>query len=318
MNIGDFELDKIYLGDAYELIKKIPDKSIDLIVTDPPYQFTAGGIGKCELSKRALRSKIETYSLDTEITKHNLSNGYISGGGCFGTKNRNYHSQINDTDITMAHKKYEEYIKVNGKDEKAEGLRIAANTKRVADNIRFVSNGISNEILEEFCRIMKYIYIYIWCSKNQLRQLLDFFEDKGCYIDVLTWHKTNPIPTCNGTYLSDTEYCVLARESGTKIYGTYETKKKWWVSKCNVADKKLYSHPTIKPLEIIKNLIINSSKENDVVLDAFMGSGTTAVACKELNRHFIGFELNPEIYSNSIKRLNEKDLFSFQGEENGN
>ena len=75
---------------------------------------------------------------------------------------------------------------------------------------------------------------------------------------------------------------------------------------------------TIKPLEIIKNLIINSSKENDVVLDAFMGSGTTAVACKELNRHFIGFELNPKIYSNSIKRLNEKDLFSFQGEENGN
>lgn len=134
----------------------------------------------------------------------------------------------------------------------------------------------------------------------------------------MTWHKTNPIPTCNGTYLSDTEYCVLARESGTKIYGTYETKKKWWVSKCNVADKKLYSHPTIKPLEIIKNLIINSNKENDVVLDAFMGSGTTAVACKELNRHFIGFELNPEIYSNSIKRLNEKDLFSFQGEENGN
>lgn len=294
MNIGDFELDKIYLGDAYELIKKIPDKSIDLIVTDPPYQFTAGGIGKCELSKRALRNKVETYSLDTEITKHNLSNGYISGGGCFGTKNRDYHSQINDTDITMAH------------------------TKSVADNIRFVSNGISNEILEEFCRIMKYIYIYIWCSKNQLRQLLDFFEDKGCYIDVLTWHKTNPIPTCNGTYLSDTEYCVLARESGTKIYGTYETKKKWWVSKCNVADKKLYSHPTIKPLEIIKNLIINSSKENDVVLDAFMGSGTTAVACKELNRHFIGFELNPKIYSNSIKILNEKDLFSFQGEENGN
>lgn len=131
--------------------------------------------------------------------------------------------------------------------------------------------------------------------------------DKGCYIDVLTWHKINPIPTCNGTYLSDTEYCVLARESGTKIYGTYETKKKWWVSKCNVDDKKLYSHPTIKPLEIIKNLIINSSKENDVVLDAFMGSGTTAVACKELNRHFIGFELNPEFYEIANSRLNKTE-----------
>lgn len=279
MNIGDFELDKIYLGDAYELIKKIPDKSIDLIVTDPPYQFTAGGSGSSELNKRKRKNVDEIYSLDTEITKHNLSNGYMSGGGCFGTKNRDYHSQINDTDVSAE--------KVNSS--------------------RFVSNGISNEILEEFCRIMKYIYIYIWCSKNQLRQLLDFFEDKGCYIDVLTWHKTNPIPTCNGTYLSDTEYCVLARESGTKIYGTYETKKKWWVSKCNVDDKKLYSHPTIKPLEIIKNLIINSSKENDIVLDAFMGSGTTAVACKELNRHFIGFELNPEFYEIANSRLNKTE-----------
>lgn len=288
MNVGDFELDKIYLGDAYELIKKIPDKSIDLIVTDPPYQFTSGGSSDSELGKRAKKNKIEIYSLDTEITKHNLSNGYMSGGGCFGTKNRDYHSQINDTDVSAE--------KVNSS--------------------RFVSNGISNEILEEFCRIMKNIYIYIWCSKNQLRQLLDFFEDKGCYIDVLAWHKTNPIPTCNNTYLSDTEYCVFARERGTKMYGIYETKRKWYVSKCNVADKKLYSHPTIKPLEIIKNLIINSSKENDVVLDAFMGSGTTAMACKELNRHFIGFELNPEFYSISIKRLNEKDLFSFQGEEN--
>ena len=134
MNVGDFELDKIYLGDAYELIKKIPDKSIDLIVTDPPYQFTSGGSSDSELGKRAKKNKIEIYSLDTEITKHNLSNDYMSGGGCFGTKNRNYHSQINDTDVSAE--------KVNSS--------------------RFVSNGISNEILEEFCRIMKNIYIYIY------------------------------------------------------------------------------------------------------------------------------------------------------------
>jgi len=96
----------------------------------------------------------------------------------------------------------------------------------------------------------------------------------------------------------------MARESGCKIYGTVETKHKYYVSKCNVADKDLYGHPTIKPLEMVKNHIINSTKENDVVLDCFMGSGTTAVACKQLNRHYIGFELNPEYYQIAIDRVN--------------
>lgn len=62
-------------------------------------------------------------------------------------------------------------------------------------------------------------------------------------------------------------------------------------------DKKKWKHPTIKPLNIIENLIINSSQEGEVVLDCFMGSGTTGVACKNLNRKFIGMELNEEYYN---------------------
>ena len=116
-------------------------------------------------------------------------------------------------------------------------------------------------------------------------------------------HNCNPIPTCNNTYLSDTEYCIFARESGVKLGGSVATKKKYYVSECNVADKKLYDHPTIKPLHIIKNLIINSSEENEIVLDTFLGSGTTAVACKELNRQYIGFELNEEFYEIAKNRL---------------
>lgn len=91
---------------------------------------------------------------------------------------------------------------------------------------------------------------------------------------------------------------------GVKLYGCVETKKKYYVSSCNVSDKDLYYHPTIKPLELIKNYIINSSKENDLILDCFLGSGTTAVAAKELNRHYIGFELNPQFYQIAIDRIN--------------
>ena len=218
----------LYCGDAYELIKNIPDKSIDLVVIDPPYEFCQGGKGNSEMGDRKAKNKEETYSLDTDLTKKQI----VSGGGCFGTKKRNYYNEFNETDITLA------------------------NDDNNGDNIRFISKGITSEILTELVRVMKKINIYIWCSKAQLRQLLNFFGDLGCNLDLLTWHKTNPIPTCNNTYLSDTEYCVFARDRGVKLYGSVETKNKYYVTSTNTADKELYKHPTIKPLNIIKNLII--------------------------------------------------------------
>ena len=151
---------------------------------------------------------------------------------------------------------------------------------------------------------MKAVNIYIWCNKAQLRQYLDYFDDRGCSIDLLTWHKTNPTPTCNNKYLSDTEYCIFARDKGVKLYGSYETKRKFYVTASNTDDKKLYGHPTVKPLDIIRNLIINSSKEEEVVMDPFMGSGTTAVACKLTGRHYIGFEIDPEYYRVACNRVN--------------
>ena len=299
-------INTIQLGDCYELIKNIPDKSIDLVVIDPPYQFCAGGNGSSEIAKRKYKQKGEMYSLDTDITKRKVGTGYSSGGGCFGTKKRNYHSEINLTDmnITPERKKYEEYVRKYGKDEESERLRVIANAVDNRENTYFISKGFTNDILDELCRVMKKINIYVWCSKAQLRQLIDYFDDLGCNIDLLTWHKTNPIPTCNNTYLSDTEYCVFARENGVPLYGDVETKKKYYVTPCNVIDKDLYKHPTIKPLNIIKNLIINSTVEGGVVLDTFVGSGTTCVAAKELNRKYIGMELNPEYYKIANDRIN--------------
>lgn len=108
----------------------------------------------------------------------------------------------------------------------------------------------------------------------------------------------------NNTYANDTEYCIFARESGVQLYGDYETKRKYYISNINTRDKNKFKHPTIKPLNIIKNFIINSSNENDIVLDCFSGSGTTCVAAKELGRQFIGIEVNPEYHKISLDRLN--------------
>ncbi|WP_356947952.1 site-specific DNA-methyltransferase [Lactobacillus hominis] len=72
----------------------------------------------------------------------------------------------------------------------------------------------------------------------------------------------------------------------------------------NTKDKHKYKHPTVKPVSIINNFIINSSQEGDVVLDPFMGSGSTGEAALRLDRDFIGIELNEEYFSIAHERLN--------------
>ena len=98
--------------------------------------------------------------------------------------------------------------------------------------------------------------------------------------------------------MKDKEYCLLFWEKGKgKFYGNYKTMKTILTSKTNKSDKQIYKHPTIKPIDIIKNFIINSSNEGDIVLDTFMGSGTTCKACQETNRQYIGFEINEKYYN---------------------
>ena len=71
--------------------------------------------------------------------------------------------------------------------------------------------------------------------------------------------------------------------------------------------KEKTSHPTQKPLKLIERIIEMSTNDGDVVLDACMGSGTTAVACMNTNRNFIGFELNKEYFDIAINRIKESE-----------
>lgn len=75
------------------------------------------------------------------------------------------------------------------------------------------------------------------------------------------------------------------------------------VTGLNTKDKGVWEHPTIKPLGIVKNLIFNSSKEGDIVLDCFSGSGTTAIAAHLLNRKFIAIEIDEKYHKLSLLRL---------------
>lgn len=82
-------------------------------------------------------------------------------------------------------------------------------------------------------------------------------------------------------------------------------KQSYYVTPLNQKDKKQYGHPTIKPIKILQNLIVNSTAENGVVLDCFMGSGSTGVACVNTNRRFIGIELDEGYFNTAKKRIKE-------------
>ena len=151
-------------------------------------------------------------------------------------------------------------------------------------------------------RVCKHPNMYVFCSKDQLPQLFNFALQNKLSYDLLTWHKTNPVPTCNNKYLSDTEYIMFMRK-GANLYGTYESKRKYFVTPTNTEDKKAWGRPTPKPVNIIRTLIENSTQEGDLVLDPFMGSGTTAIAAIRSNRHYIGFELSEEYHKICQKRI---------------
>ena len=67
--------------------------------------------------------------------------------------------------------------------------------------------------------------------------------------------------------------------------------------------EKKYIHPTQKPLELVKYLVLTYSNEGNMVLDSCMGSGTTGVACKELNRNFYGIEIDENYFNIAKERI---------------
>jgi DNA modification methylase len=169
-----------------------------------------------------------------------------------------------------------------------------------------LTNGYDYKILDELIRVLKKINIYIFCNGEQIPFYIKYFViDRKCKMDIIIWNKTNALPLFNNKYLSDKEYCLYFRKGGYCSPKNYEDAKTVFYYPINIKDKKKWKHPTIKPEELIRKLIRNSSKEGDIVLDSFMGSGTTAISCIKENRNFIGYEINKKFYKICLKRIKE-------------
>ena len=224
-------INKIINDDCLNVLKQLPDKCIDLVLTDPPYIMD------------------------------------------------NHGGQLK-TDAVFARK---------------------LTTKK---HIDFICKDFDFEkVANEWIRVVKKVNLYIFCSNAQISRTMSFFENKGYSVTLLVWDKPNPIPLCNGKYVSNLEFIVCVKEKGVFFNNELPMQKKLKTFKYPSPTTRI--HPTEKPIELISELINLKSKEGDVVLDTFSGSGVLAIACHNLKRNFICIEKDKDYYEASCKRLEE-------------
>ena len=143
--------------------------------------------------------------------------------------------------------------------------------------------------------------IYMFCGINQVSEIRKTMTAKGLSTRVIVWEKTNPSPmNGNVIWLSGIELCVFGKKKGA----TFNYHCRNTVLRYPCGSRKY--HPTQKPVNMFQELILASTKEGDVILDPFIGSGTTAIAAIREKRHFIGMELNKEYYDIAIKRVKDE------------
>ena len=222
----------LMLGDCLERMKEIPDGSVDMILTDPPYE---------------------------------ISN---SGGGMMGKDGRVFIEQVDSMNMCKSN------FDVRG----------------FLENVKpLFKKGCYNGLF--------------FCSLKQLHEYLSFAIENKYQYGITMWHKSDPTPLCNNKYLNDIEWCIYIKQSGKHIKGDYSTKSLVYKSATNRVDKKLYGHPTIKPIPLLLKYLTNHTESGDVVFDPFMGSGSTGVACKNTGRKFIGIEKDAGYFEIAKQRL---------------
>lgn len=161
-----------------------------------------------------------------------------------------------------------------------------------------------DKVTEECYRVLKpggtMICFYdLW----KITTLREYFEKAGFkQLRFIEWVKTNPVPiNSKVNYLTNAREIAVVGVKGGKP--TFHSEYDNGIYEYPICHDKGRFHPTQKPLALFEGLIRKHSNEGDLVLDCFSGAATTAVACIELNRDFIGCELDKEYYEKSMERI---------------
>ena len=171
----------------------------------------------------------------------------------------------------------------------------------------FTYNNIDCEsYAPEFYRVLKDgSHCYVMCNHINLIHMLNVFTQNGFkFVKSLIWSKGNKI--MGHYYMSSFEYILFFRKGkGKKINHCGTSDILSVPNKKTKGDDGKNLHNTEKPVELMKILIDNSSLENEIVLDPFMGIGSTGIAAIELNRDFIGIEIDERYFEIAQSRIEE-------------
>lgn len=166
-----------------------------------------------------------------------------------------------------------------------------------------------NEFFKESARILKKRgSLLMFMSLMKIETIVKIAEKNGFYYKTTgIWHKTNPLPRNRDLhFVNSTEswlYFIHGGKTGTfnnqgkLIHDFYES------SVIGLKEKRYGKHPTQKPVKLMEHFVKLLSNVGDMILDPFMGSGSTGVACKLLGRNFIGCELDSSYFEIAKKRI---------------
>ena len=195
----------------------------------------------------------------------------------------------------------------------------AAGIHRMRDNF-FVTAGWDNDSVDGWRTLMDAFFkesarvlkkggsLVVFMAVIKVGEIIEIAQRNGFYYKTTgTWHKTNPMPrNMNLHYINSTEswvYFVRGKKTGVfnnegkALHDFIET------SVTPKSERAFGKHPTQKPVALMEHFVKTLTNPGDLVIDPFMGSGTTGVACNALERNFVGFEINEEYYEISKKRM---------------
>lgn len=173
--------------------------------------------------------------------------------------------------------------------------------KEMADWTNSNNDWYNEAFLNELVRVCRFPNVYLFCGKRDLVHILNYAERRSYFYHIIPVCKKAPAPFVNNTWLSN-EYSVHFTDRKIVYNKEYQLKIPYFL----IQGGKTTSHPNEKNLEMVKRIVSNITQEGQIVLDCFMGSGTTAVACRDLNRNYIGCELNPDFIELANTRLKEE------------
>ena len=274
-----------YLGD-------IVKETIDLVLTDPPYITSrksgmdehAKLVKELEATNTNAKEETDWDALKTEeewnswMMKHNIQE-----------KDR-------EKKLDSLKKNYLKYGSIYGK-------KYAVVTNYGDWDSEFTMKDLK-VFIDHYFRVLKnggtmIMFFDLW----KITDLKEMMEDAGFkQIRFIEWIKTNPQPLNSSTnYLTNCREIALVGIKKSKP--TFHSKYDNAIYEFPLQGGKNRFHPTQKSLRLFEELIKKHSNEGDIVLDTFLGSGTTAVAAKNMNRNYMGCEISKEYYDKLIQLL---------------